>query len=91
MQKTEAERLALIELAKLVGQFPFLEADINPLIVRLVTKGNVTQEVSKIAQEQGMGFARPVFRKLYFNQVTLTEADTAIRDYCKENNISLDN
>lgn len=90
MHKSEDERLAVIELAKVAAQFPFLEADINPLIVRLVTKGTVTPTIAGMALGCGLNAAREAFRRHYFNQVTLTEADTAIKDYLKENKIELD-
>lgn len=90
MQKTEDERLALIELSRVVGQFPFLEADINPLIIRLVTKGTVTPEVVRLAQEHGMPAARREFRKLYFFQPTLEQAKLEIEAYLQNNNIVLD-
>jgi hypothetical protein len=91
MQKTQDERLALIELAKVVAQFPFLEDDINPLIVRLSTKGTVTPSIVVTALRGGLNEAREAFRRLYFNKMTLTEADMAIRTHLKENGIALDN
>jgi len=84
------ERLAVIELAKVVAKFPFLEREINPLIVRLATKGVVTYEVAKIAQERGMTAAMSEYRRLYFNKPTLSEAKSEIGMYLQNHNIILD-
>jgi hypothetical protein len=88
LYKDDDERLAVIELAKVAAQFPFLEDDINPLIVRLITKGVVTPGVAVIAQEHGMTKAIAEYRRLYFKKPTLSEAKSEIVWYFKNNGLS---